>query len=164
MVDLTTTNWILGVIAFVSVLEAIALIGAGVFGWRAYRELMAQIRVIQTRHAAPLASKAEALMGRVVVIADKVDRITDRIDLGTERVQDAVHATARSAEAAISKVNGSVRRTADVAVAAAKGIRAAVDAFTNARPSSTDRSYGEGTYRTPKRDVPWPPTTGDDRV
>jgi hypothetical protein len=164
MVDLTATNWILGVIALVSVLEAIALILAGVYGWRAYKELLAQIRVIEARHVAPLATKAEALMGRVDVIADKVDRITDRIDLGTERVQDAVHATARSAEAAISRVNGSVRRTADIAVAAAKGIRAAVDAFTNARPSPTAQAYGEGTYRTPTRDVPWPPTAGDDRV
>ena len=39
MVDLTTTNVLLGIMAAVSILEALCLIGAGVAGFLVYRLL-----------------------------------------------------------------------------------------------------------------------------
>src|SRR5919197_895701 len=57
MVDLTTTNVLLGIMAVVSVLEAIALIVAGVMGMRMYRQLSEQIQAVEARHLTPLTNR-----------------------------------------------------------------------------------------------------------
>ena len=55
--DLGTTNILLAVMAAVSVLQACALIAAGVMCLRMYREAMRTVRDIQERQIAPLTAR-----------------------------------------------------------------------------------------------------------
>ncbi|HWT44738.1 MAG TPA: hypothetical protein VN085_02180, partial [Vicinamibacterales bacterium] len=68
MVDLHTTNVLLGIMAAVSVLEALVLIGAGVGGFLAYRRVMQLVGDLESRQIAPLRAKVDAILGDVQTI------------------------------------------------------------------------------------------------
>jgi hypothetical protein len=53
-VDLSTTNVLLGIMAGVSVLQALVLIGAGIGGFMAYRRVMQLVNDLEARQIAPL--------------------------------------------------------------------------------------------------------------
>ncbi len=62
-VDLSTTNVLLGIMAGVSVLQALVLIGAGIGGFMAYRRVMQLINDLEARQIAPLREKVEGILG-----------------------------------------------------------------------------------------------------
>ena len=51
--ELGTTNLLLGIMAAVSMLEALVIIGMGVAGFMAYRKVMVLVDGIETRQVAP---------------------------------------------------------------------------------------------------------------
>ena len=55
MGNLDTTNWLLGIMAAVSVLEALVLIGIGVGGFMVYRRVMQLVSDLETRQIAAAA-------------------------------------------------------------------------------------------------------------
>jgi hypothetical protein len=153
MIDLTTTNVLLGIMAFVSVLEAAVLIAAGVMGLRIYRELTEQIRVLESRHVAPLSAQANQIL-------QVVQRISDRVEHSTSRVDAAVEGTVHSAEVAVDKVQGGVRKTAGTVIGVVRGVRTAIETFLADMPQNGARSangHGERRYATPPS--PAPPAT-----
>ena len=87
--ELGTTNLLLGILAAVSVLEALALIGAGVAGFMAYRTVMASVNGIETRQMAPA-------MARVSDIADDVKTVTATVAIEAARVDHAIDNTISS--------------------------------------------------------------------
>jgi uncharacterized protein YoxC len=140
-IDLTTTNVLLGIMAVVSVLEALALIAAGVMGMRLYRQTTEQIKqvtdqvkVLEQRHVEPLSAQAASIL-------QTVQRIAARVEHSTSRVDSVVDSTVHSAEAAVDRVQGGVRKTTNTVVGVVRGVRTAIETFladqpTNGRPAA----------------------------
>ena len=61
MGNLDTTNVLLGIMAAVSVLEALLLIGLGIGGFMIYRRAMQLVGDLETRQIAPLRDKVDHL-------------------------------------------------------------------------------------------------------
>ena len=111
--NLNTTNILLGIMAAVSVLQALVLIGVVVLALRLYRQTLQAIRDIEQRQIAPLAASVAALLGTVDRILGDVKDVTARVTRQTERVDTAIlHTTGRvldSVESRITRIAGLVR-------------------------------------------------------
>lgn len=148
MIDLTTTNLFLGILAGVAVVELLALITAGVMMRRAWQRGVERVDAFERRldvfeqraeqMMAPLAARAGAIM-------DHVERVSARVDHGAEKLDRALAVTGRGAEIALTAVNGNLQRTATLAAALASGGRAALRAWRSngsaraPRPTSVGR-------------------------
>src|SRR4051794_2541498 len=125
MVDLHTTNVLLGIMAGVSVLEALLLIGMGVGGYVVYSRVTTLISDLETRQIAPLREKADA------ILAD-VKTVTARVSQQTERVDHAISGTIHRVDETADRVKGSVRDKVNQAVGVLRGIRAVVTSLLSA--------------------------------
>ena len=101
--NLDTTNLLLGIMAAVSVLEALLLIGGGVMAYRLYARTMETLRGIEERQVAPLVARLNTLTMRVdSILADvkdvteTADRVRNGVSERVSRVLTVVH-TARAA-------------------------------------------------------------------
>jgi hypothetical protein len=119
MVDLSTTNLLLGIMAVVSVLEALLLIGMGVGGFLAYRRVMQLVADLETRQVEPLRQKVEAILG-------DVKSVTARVTQQTERVDHAISGTIERVDETAERVKGSVADKVNSAVGVVRGVRAAI--------------------------------------
>jgi uncharacterized protein YoxC len=156
MVDLTTTNVLLGIMAVVSVLEAIALIVAGVMGMRMYSQLSEQIQAVEARHLTPLtnrmlplvdeaktlATQAGPVIEEAKMVMQRVQRIAERAEHSLTRVDGAVQGTIDTAEHTVEKVQGGVRRTAGTVVGVVRGVRTAIETFLTDQPNGTRHTNG----------------------
>lgn len=112
-----TTNMWLGMMAVVSVLEALVLIGIGVGGFLVYRRVMQLVNDLEARQIAPLREKVDA------ILAD-VKSVTARVSEQTERVDHAIHGTIGRVDDTAERVKGSVRDKVNQAVGVVRGVRA----------------------------------------
>jgi hypothetical protein len=117
--SLETTNVLLGVMAVVSVLEALLLIGMGVGGFMLYRRTMTLIADLEARQIAPLREKVEG------ILADVKD-VTARVSQQTERVDHAISGTMERVDETAGRVKTRVRDNVSRAVGVARGVRAAI--------------------------------------
>ena len=117
--DLGTTNMWLAIMAIVSLLEALLLIGMGVGGFLVYRRVMQLANDLETRQIAPVREKVDAILG-------DVKTVTARVSHQTERVNDAIAGTIDRVDETADRVKGSVRERINQAVGMARGIRAIV--------------------------------------
>jgi hypothetical protein len=117
--DLHTTNLLLGIMAAVSVLEALLLIGAGVGGFLAYRKIMQVVGDLESRQVAPLREKVDA------ILAD-VQAITARVSQQTERVDHAITGTIDRVDETADRMRSSVREKLYQAVGVVRGVHAAI--------------------------------------
>lgn len=131
MANLDTTNLLLGIMAAVSVLEALVLIGIGVGGFMMYRRVMKLVEDVETRHIAPLRDRADA------ILAD-VKTVTARVSQQTERVDHAISGTIHRVDETADRVKGSVRDKVNQAVGVLRGIRAVI---TSILSSEEDREH-----------------------
>ncbi len=106
--DLNTTNILLGIMAAVSVLQTLVLIGVVVLALRRYRETLQTIRDIEQRQIAPLAANVTALVGTVDGILADVKDVTARVTRQTERVDTAILHTMHSVDETAGRVLDSV--------------------------------------------------------
>jgi len=83
--DLSTTNTLLGIMAVVSVLEALALIALIGGGLLVYRRLSQVIAGIEERHIAPVSSRVNAILDDVKGVSTVVRGATDAADSGVRR-------------------------------------------------------------------------------
>lgn len=118
-VDLGTTNTFLGIMAVVSVLEALLLIGIGVGGFMAYRRVMQLIADLEARQIAPLRQKVDGIL-------TDVRTVTASVSQQTERVHHAISGTMERVDETADRVKGSVRDKVNQAVGVARGIRAVI--------------------------------------
>src|SRR5215212_11017412 len=100
--DLQTTNVILGIMAAVSVLEALVIIGIGVGGYLAYSRVMTLVNDLEQRQVAPA-------MARVNAILDDVKGVTTKVKEETERVDHAIHTTIERIDDTADRVRTNVR-------------------------------------------------------
>lgn len=80
-VDLTTTNVLLGILATVSVLEALAVVGVLVGGFIVFRRLTKQLADIEERRVGPAAAKVNEILDDVKTVtgfARRLSRAADR--------------------------------------------------------------------------------------
>ena len=117
--DLGTTNMWLAIMAIVSVLEALLLIGIGVGAFLAYRRVMQLVGDLETRQIAPLREKVEGILG-------DVKAVTASVSHQTERVNHAISGTMERVDDTADRVKGTVREKVHQAVGMARGIRAIV--------------------------------------
>lgn len=78
--DLTTTNTLLGIMAAVSVLEALALILLIVGALLLYRRTLRLIADIETRQIAPVTTRVTAILDDVKGVSGAVKSATDVAD------------------------------------------------------------------------------------
>jgi len=120
--NLDTTNLFLGVMAAVSLLEALVLIGVGVLAYRLYTQAVQTVREIEARQIAPLAARVNTLMTSVDAILGDVKEVTSRVSNRTERVDTAIRNTTTSVSSRVNRVLTLVHTA-----------RAAVDGFLHHR-------------------------------
>ncbi len=109
----------LWVIAAVSVLEALVLIGVAIGGLMMYRRVMQTINELETRQIAPLREKVEGILGNV-------HTITARVSHETERVDNAIHTTIDRVDETAERVKHTVRDKVANAAGVVRGIRAVI--------------------------------------
>ena len=125
--ELGTTNLLLGIMAAVSVLEALVIIGMGVAGYMAYRRItslvdagMVLAQGIEARQVAPA-------MTRVNAILDDVKEVTTKVKEETERVDHAIHSTIDRIDDTAGRVRTNVRAKTSALVGFLRGARTAVE-------------------------------------
>ena len=124
MGNLDTTNVLLGIMAGVSVLEALVLIGIGVGAIVIYRRVMQLVQDLETRQIAPIREKVETILG-------DVQTVTARVSQQTERVDHAISGTIHRVDETADRVKGSVRDKVSQAVGVVRGVRAVIASLMN---------------------------------
>jgi len=122
MVDLHTTNVLLGVIATMAVLEGLAAVGLAVGGFIVYKKVLALAQLvteIESRQIAPLRHKVDAILADVKMVTARVSEQTERVDHAISGTMDRVDETAE-------RVRSSVREKVATAVGVARGVRAII--------------------------------------
>ncbi len=146
--ELGTTNLLLGIMAAVSLLEALGIIGRGVAGFMAYRNRMFLVDGSETRQVAPA-------MARVNAILDDVKTVTATVKEETERVDHAIHATMDRIDDTADRMRSNVRAKTSVAVGIVRGLRVAIEVMRRSRSQAHENmqqhentSEEETTWRT----------------
>ena len=116
---LETTNVILTVMAVVSVLEALLLIGMGIGGFLIYRRVMQMVSDLEARQIAPLREKVDG------ILAD-VKAVTSRVSTQSERVDHAISGTIDRVDDTAERMKSTVRDKVNQTVGVVRGIRAVV--------------------------------------
>jgi hypothetical protein len=111
-----TPLWIM---AGVSLLEALVLIGVAVGGFVVYRRTMQTIAELETRQIEPLREKVEGILG-------DVHAITARVSHETQRVDNAIHTTIDRVDETAERVKGTVRDRVAYAAGVVRGVRAVI--------------------------------------
>jgi hypothetical protein len=124
MGNLDTTNVLLGIMAGVSVLEALVLIGIGIGAIMIYRRVMQMVEDLETRQIAPIREKVETILG-------DVQTVTARVSQQTERVDHAISGTIHRVDETADRVKGSVRDKVNQAVGMVRGVRAVIASLMN---------------------------------
>lgn len=137
--NLNTTNLLLGIMAAVSVLQAVVLVAVGVMGYKAYAAAMLKIKEIEERQIAPLTARVHALMTTVDGVLADVKGITSKVGAQTDRVDTAIRSTIDRVDETADRVRTSVASRIGRVMSVAHGVRSAVESlFSNGhgRPSS----------------------------
>lgn len=124
MIDLTTTNVLLGIMAGVAVLEALVLVGVGIAGFLVYRRVMDLVNGLETRQIAPAMARVNAILDDLKGVSAKVREETERVDQAIRTTMDRVDDTA-------DRVRANVRVKTSRLVGFARGVRVAVENILN---------------------------------
>ncbi len=120
--NLGTTNLLLGIMAAVSVFEALVIIGAGIAGYVVYRRVMNLVDELEQRQVAPA-------MARVNGILDDVKDVTSRVNEEAGRVDHAIRETIDRVDETADRVRERVRTRANRVAGVLRGIRTAIEVF-----------------------------------
>jgi uncharacterized protein YoxC len=120
MENLDTTNMWLGIMAVVSVLEALLVIGLGVGGFLAYRKVMALVDGLEKRQVEPVVSRVNAIL-------DDVKGVSETIRDETVRMDQAIHTTMDRVDDTVDRVRSNVRAKTSRLVGIVRGARVAIE-------------------------------------
>lgn len=120
MADLDTTNILLGIMAAVSVLEALVVIGMAVAGYMAYTRVMNLINGIEERQVAPAMARVNAILDDAKVVSAKVKEEAERVDT-------AIRSTMHRVDDTADRVRSNVRAKTSRIVGVVRGARAALE-------------------------------------
>jgi len=119
MGDLSSLSTPLWIMAVVSILQALLIIGMGVGGYLMYSRMTTMMADLETRQIAPLREKADA------ILAD-VKSITARVSQQTERVDHAIAGTIDRVDDTAARVKAGVHDKVSQAVGVVRGVRAVI--------------------------------------
>jgi len=122
MTNLGTTNIFLGIMAAVSLLEALVIIGIGVAGYLVYRRVMELVNGLEQRQVAPAMARVNAILDDVKVVSTRVKEETERVDQAIRTTMDRVDDTA-------DRVRSNVRAKTSRLVGLMRGVRVAVESM-----------------------------------
>ena len=125
--QLGTTNLLLGIMAAVSLLQALLLIGAGIAGWTLYQRVTALMADLEQRHVAPVMSTVNAIL-------DDVRGVTSTVKEETARVDRAIRSTVERVDDTADRVRSNVRAKTSRVVGFVRGVRVALE--TMMRPAA----------------------------
>ena len=131
--NLGTTNLLLGIMAVVSVLEALLLIGMSIAGFIAYRRVMEVVNVLESQHVAPA-------MIRVNAILDDVKGVTAKVKEETERVDHAIRTTIDRVDDTADRMRWNVRAKTSRVVGFVRGLRVALEGLLTTRHPQEPRT------------------------
>ena len=117
--DLHMTNVLVGIIAAVSVFEALCLVGLGVAAFVAYSRVTAIVSELEVKQIAPLREKIDAIL-------TDVKTITARVSQQTERVDQAINGTIDRVDETAHRVRAGVREKVSQAVGIIAGVRSII--------------------------------------
>ena len=115
--NLGQTNIILGIIAAVSVLEAVLIFGAGITMFMVYRRITALI------------NSAEPAMMRVTAILDDAKAVAATVKAETDRVDNAIRSTMHRVDDTVDRVRSNVRSRTSRIVGLVRGARVVLEAM-----------------------------------
>jgi hypothetical protein len=124
--NLATTNLLLGIMAAVSVLEGLVIIGLGVAGFIVYRRVSDLLTTVESRHLAPAMVRVNAILGDVRDVTSKVREETERVDQAIRSTMERVDDTA-------DRVRSNVRVKTSRVVGFVRGVRTAIEELLQAR-------------------------------
>ena len=131
--NLDTTNLFLGILAAVSVLQALVIIGMAVLGYRLYGRAMETVAGIEQRQIAPLVARVNTLMTTVDGILGDVKGVTSRVGRRTERVEAAIDDTIHRVDETAGRVRASMASGIYGLMGAAQGVAAVVQSLLHVR-------------------------------
>jgi hypothetical protein len=88
--DLSTTNILLGILAAVSLLEAVAVLGVFAAGFLIFRRLMQVIDAIEERQVAPAVARLNAILDDVKGVTSTVKDEAEWVDGALRRAATTV--------------------------------------------------------------------------
>jgi Na+/phosphate symporter len=135
--NLETTNWLLAVIALASFVQMLAIIAAGIAGYRLYRQTTIAMNELESQHIAPLRQKVDAIM-------DDVQAVTARVSQQTERADHAISTTIDRVDETAERVKHSVRDKVSRATGMVRGVRAVIMSLLTTEPSSKPPAEASG--------------------
>jgi hypothetical protein len=124
--ELGAITLLLGIMAAVSVLEALLIIGLGVAGVMAYGKVMGLVERVEAQQVAPT-------MARVNAILDDVKTVTATVQGETERVDRAFHTALNRIDDTADRMRSNVRARTSAVVGFGRGLRVAIDWMRHAR-------------------------------
>jgi hypothetical protein len=147
-IDLGTTNLLLGVMAGVSLFQALLLIAAGIAGYRLYRRVTTLASTLEAQHVAPALARVNSLLDATTVgvnaVLHDVKGVTATIKDETERVDRALHHTVDRVDHTVNRVRGNVRGTAIRVAGLIHGLRVMIETLQSAdrpRPPQTSEAF-----------------------
>ena len=129
--ELGTTNLLLGVMAAVSLLEAIALIGMGIAGFTVYRRTMELLSGLETRQVAPAMARVNAILDDMKAVSATVKDETERFDHAIRHTIDRVDDTA-------DRVRSNVRAQTSRVVGFVRGLRVVIEGLLRSRDQAQE--------------------------
>ena len=118
--NLGTTNIFLGIMAAVSVLEALVVIGLGVAVFMVYRRVMDLVNGLEVRQIAPAMTRVNAILDDLKEVSAKVKEEADRVDV-------AIHRTIERVDDTADRVRSTVRAKTSWVVGVIRGLRVAIE-------------------------------------
>src|SRR4051794_23422393 len=128
MGDVNSLSIPLWIMAVVSVLQALLLIGIGVGGYLVYSRVMTLVNHLEARQIAPLREKVDA------ILAD-VKSVTARGSQPTERGDQALSGTKERVDGTAARVRAGVHDKVRQAVGVVRGVRAVIMSLLHNRES-----------------------------
>ena len=114
--SLSVPLWIM---AIVSLLQALLLVGIGVGGYLVYSRVMTLMNELETRQIAPLREKVDRILADVHTVTSRVAHQTERVDTAITGTIDRVDETA-------ARVRAGVHDRVSQAAGVVRGVRAVI--------------------------------------
>jgi hypothetical protein len=114
--SLSVPLWIMAV---VSVLQALLLIGIGVAGYLVYSRVMTVVNDLEARQIAPIREKVDAIL-------TDVHGITARVSQQTERVDQAISGTIDRVDDTAARVRAGLHDKVNQVAGVVRGVRAVI--------------------------------------
>jgi pyruvate-formate lyase-activating enzyme len=109
--------WPLWIMAIVSVIQLLIVLGAAAAAWIAYNKVTAMVADLEARQIAPLREKVDA------ILVD-VKSITARVSHQTERVDHAINGTMERVDETAARVRAGVHDRVSQVAGIVRGVRA----------------------------------------